>query len=268
MFNSKLGLAVLAALSLSSAIASADHNVSGIRQVFGQPDCIGGQQCGVGKQYRLTLPEEGLVQYVRFQAHDNIGDKAVGALRVSVVDYQTGRNVVIGDYIDIKKTGTDLTLQANNIRSREVILEAVRGNGQTPDEVQIQAVEVGMLPRFVTATYAGGCFGGQGCGVGRELSIELANRSSVTEIAVTADDNIGDKQVGKMDTLVELANGQLEVLAINQDVKKTGSTFRYNLGGRQANRLILRHTRPDSFNGIKQEDEIEVTNIEVRYQNF
>lgn len=64
----------------------------------GQKGCIGGDACR-GRQLRLPLEDEPVLA-VRFQAHDQIGTKAEGVLRVKI-----DGNTIRG-YIDVPRGGS------------------------------------------------------------------------------------------------------------------------------------------------------------------
>src|SRR5215212_604649 len=91
--------------------------------------CIGGSTC---KERRLRVPlEDRPVVAVRFHAHDQIGAKAEGMLRVKI-DGNTVR-----DYIDIPRRGETFTIDVDELRGRYLVLEAAND-----DEVEIRDIAV------------------------------------------------------------------------------------------------------------------------------
>src|SRR5215212_4798390 len=88
--------------------ASGDWNLQN-----GGGGCIGGSTC---KERRLRIPlEDRPVVAVRFRAHDQIGMKAEGVLRVKI-DGNTVR-----DYIDIPRKGETFTIEVDELRGRYLV---------------------------------------------------------------------------------------------------------------------------------------------------
>jgi len=93
--------------------------------------CIGGSECG-GSRAKIRIPiHGGSVTSVRFFAHDNVGAKAGGELRVKV------DNEILRDYIDIPRDGRTFTIDGHHIAGEWVIIETA-----ADDEVVIKDVRV------------------------------------------------------------------------------------------------------------------------------
>jgi hypothetical protein len=93
--------------------------------------CIGGERCGdQGRAIHLPL-EDASVWGVRFLAHDNVGPRTRGHLRVRI-----DRRTLARD-IDVPRAGEVYTLQVEGVRGHALVFEAI-GN----DEVVVQDIEV------------------------------------------------------------------------------------------------------------------------------
>lgn len=93
--------------------------------------CIGGRECG-GNLNVLRIPlKRRSVMSVQFFAHDNVGDRSGGKLRVRIDE------TVLETSLDILKEGREYTLDARNIRGRELVFEPVAN-----DEVKIERIVV------------------------------------------------------------------------------------------------------------------------------
>lgn len=93
--------------------------------------CIGGERCSdQGRAIRVTL-EDAPVWGVRFLAHDNVGPRTKGHLRVRI-----DRRTLARD-IDVPRAGEVYTLQVEGVRGHTLIFEAIAN-----DEVVVQDIEV------------------------------------------------------------------------------------------------------------------------------
>ena len=93
--------------------------------------CIGGSECG-GSRAKIRIPiHGGSVTSVRFFAHDNVGTKAGGELRVKV------DSEILRDYIDIPRDGRTFTIDGHHIAGDWVIIETAAN-----DEVVVKDVVV------------------------------------------------------------------------------------------------------------------------------
>jgi hypothetical protein len=93
--------------------------------------CVGGKECG-GRDSALRIPlEERPVATVRFFAHDRVGDRSGGKLRVRIDDN------VLEESIDVLRDGREYTLNVRGLRGRELVFEPA-----ADDEVKIERIEV------------------------------------------------------------------------------------------------------------------------------
>jgi hypothetical protein len=93
--------------------------------------CIGGSECG-GRGAKIRIPlRGGAVSSVRFYAHDSVGTRADGHLRIRVDDE------VLQDYLDIPRDGRTFTIDGHHISGDWLIIETT-----TDDEVVIKDVRV------------------------------------------------------------------------------------------------------------------------------
>lgn len=104
---------------------------SGGRDTTHEGGCIGGSDCG-GKRARIRIPlrDRGIAQ-VRFFAHDNVGAKAGGELRIRVDDE------ILRDYLDIPRDGRTFTIDGRGTSGEYLIIEPAED-----DEVVIKDIRV------------------------------------------------------------------------------------------------------------------------------
>jgi hypothetical protein len=96
-----------------------------------QSSCIGGDRCrDEGTAIRIPL-EDAPVWGVRFHAHDNIGERTKGHLRVRI-----DRRTLARD-IDVPRDGQIYNLQVDGVQGRYLVLEAI-----AQDEVVVEDIEV------------------------------------------------------------------------------------------------------------------------------
>src|SRR5215212_1098915 len=91
--------------------------------------CIGGSTCA-DRRLRVALQDQPVIG-VRFYAHDSIGEKAEGVLRVKI-DGNT-----VDSYVDIPRAGKTFTIDVDGLVGRYLVFEPVNN-----DEVDIKNVEV------------------------------------------------------------------------------------------------------------------------------
>ena len=103
----------------------------GGRDTTHEGGCIGGSDCG-GKRARIRIPlrDRGVAQ-VRFFAHDNVGAKAGGELRIRIDD------TIIRDYLDIPRDGRTFNIDGRGIEGSYLIIEPAED-----DEVVIKDIRV------------------------------------------------------------------------------------------------------------------------------
>ena len=100
-------------------------------QSCGAGGCFGGEICRQGGD-ALVLPLSGApVRAIRFYAHDAVGDKTGGRLRISIDGH------VIAYDLDVKRDGRLHEIDARGLIGRRLVFEAIRH-----DEVVVQDVEV------------------------------------------------------------------------------------------------------------------------------
>jgi len=101
----------------------------GAPQVTG--GCIGGKECG-GRSSSIRIPlEERPLATLRFFAHDDVGDRSGGKLRIRVDDQ------ILEPSLDILKSGREYTIDLRRLRGRELLFEPA-----ADDEVKVERVEV------------------------------------------------------------------------------------------------------------------------------
>ena len=93
--------------------------------------CIGGDECG-GRRARIRIPlRDRPVRGITFYAHDDVGNKAGGKLRIRIDDE------VLSDYVDIERRGREYSFDGRNIRGRYLIIEPA-----VDDEVVVKDIRV------------------------------------------------------------------------------------------------------------------------------
>jgi hypothetical protein len=93
--------------------------------------CIGGSTCG-GRRARITIPlRDRRVRSVSFYAHDNVGNRTMGELRIRIDDD------ILENDLDIERNGREHTIDGRNRRGRMLIIEPT-----TDDEVVIKDIRV------------------------------------------------------------------------------------------------------------------------------
>lgn len=224
--------------------------------------CIGGSSC---PERRLRIPlEDRPVLSVRFHAHDQIGTKADGQLRVKI-DGNTVR-----DSIDIPRRGETFTIDVDELRGRYLVFEAASN-----DEVEIREVAVlygrdtlRRVPRdrndggrndrgprgnggWRAYPRAGGCIGGDGCREnGNRITIALED-APVLGVRFSAHDNIGTRADGKLSVRIDDTQVGFYV-----DVKREGRRHEFDVDNVYGRRLVIQ---------TENDDEVEVKDIEVLY---
>ena len=210
--------------------------------------CIGGAECRKNGT-RATIALEDLpVIGVRFHAHDNIGPKAGGELRVRI------DNTNIGWKIDIKRAGQRHDVEVDNLRGTRFVIETA-----TDDEVELSDVEVlygrrnsgtgNDLPRELT--HEGDCIGGTDCG-GRRNRIRIPLRGyPVASIRFYARDDIGPKAGGELRIRIDD-----EILRDYLDIPRVGQTFTIDGKGIAGEYLIIEPA---------EDDEVMVKDIRITF---
>ena len=106
---------VLMLLTVSTLAAAQDRRANGDWKPSSQNGCIGGSTC---RERRLRVElEDKPVLAVRFNAHDQIGTKAEGVLRVKI-DGNT-----VDNHIDIPRKGQVFTVDVDELTGRYLVFE-------------------------------------------------------------------------------------------------------------------------------------------------
>ncbi len=227
----------------------------------GNGGCIGGSTCAE-RRLRVALEDRPVVA-VRFRAHDNIGQKADGSLRVKI-DGNT-----IRDYLDIPRRGETFTLEVDELRGKYLVFEPANN-----DEVEITdiAVQYGSSRGHVqrrddwgdrrgggtssgggwrSYPRAGGCIGGDECGRnGDRITIALED-APVLGVRFYASDNIGTRADGRLSVRIDD-----ETIDPYIDVKREGRRHDIEVKGLYGSRLVIE---------TENDDEVDVKDIEVLY---
>lgn len=247
-----------------TTIASGQGLRSGDWTPSTQKGCIGGSTCRE-KRLRVELLDRAVVA-VRFKAHDQIGTKADGALRVKI-DGNT-----IESYLDIPRRGEVFTLDVDELRGRYLVFEAAND-----DEVEISEISVlysrdtmRRIPRdrdwdrndrrergpssgggWRAYPRAATCIGGDECRKnGRRITVALENRP-VLGIRFFAHDAIGTKADGKLTVRIDDTQ-----IAWYDDVQRAGKRHEYDVENIVGSKLIIE---------TASDDDVDVRDIEVLY---
>jgi hypothetical protein len=253
-------LAVVCALSAVPARAARD----GWESYDG--GCIGGAKCGSdGWQLRIRLEDE-TVTAVRFHAHDNVGDRSDGHLRVRL------NGQVLDDDIDVPKNGDWFEYPVDRVRGHELLFEAF-----AHDEVVVEDIEVqyrggrgdrgdhggrgghggrgdhggrgGSRGDWQSYEDEDGCIGGSRC-EDDEIRIRLED-APVLAVRFHAHDNVGNKSGGHLQVSIDD-----EALSDDIDVPKDGDDYELDADRTRGRYLI--------FEALT-DDEVVVEDIEVQY---
>lgn len=213
--------------------------------------CIGGNGCRKNGT-RLTIAlEDRPVLGVRFHAHDNIGERADGKLRVRVDD------TIIGWTIDVQRNGKRHELDVEDLTGTRLVIETAND-----DEVEISDVEVLYgrrsgrgdgggrdFPREIT--HDGECIGGDECG-GRRARIRIPLRGyPVESVRFYARDDVGTRAGGELRIRIDD-----EILRDYLDIPREGRTFTIPGNGVEGEFLIIETT---------EDDEVVIKDIRVRF---
>lgn len=230
--------------------------------------CIGGSTCRE-KRLRVELQDRPVVS-VRFRAHDQVGQKADGALRVKI-----DGNTVEG-YLDIPRRGEVFTIDVDELRGRFLVFEAAND-----DEVEISEIAVlygrndtmRRIPRdrdwdrddrrgdwergnsgaggWKQYPRAGMCIGGDECRKnGRRITVALDNRP-VLGVRFYAHDAIGTRADGKLNVRIDDQS-----IGAYDDVQRAGKRHEYDVDNVVGSRLVIE---------TANDDEVDVKDIEVLY---
>ena len=257
-------------LIAASTLVAQERRASGDWTPSNQSGCIGGSTCRE-RRLRVPLDEDKTVIAVRFKAHDQIGIKADGALRVKI-DGNT-----VDDYIDIPRKGQLFTLDVDELSGRALVFEAVND-----DEVEISDIAVlysrdrRRYPRdrdhdngpsngwerpgggrpssgggWRQYPRAAGCIGGVECRKnGNRITVAL-EEAPVLGVRFYAKDDIGQRADGKL--TVRIDDTQIGWYI---DVQRAGKRHELDVDNVYGRKLIIE---------AANDDEVDVSDIEVLY---
>lgn len=228
-----------------------------------QSGCIGGSTC---RERRLRVElEDKPVLAVRFKAHDQIGTKAEGVLRVKI-DGNT-----VNNHIDIPRKGEVFTIDVDELSGRYLVFEAVND-----DEVEISDIAVlysrerSRIPRdrndggwgspgggrpsgggWRAYPRAAACIGGDECRKnGNRITIAL-EEAPVLGVRFYAKDDIGKRADGKL--TVRIDDTQIGWYI---DVQRAGKRHEIDVDNVFGNKLIIQ---------TANDDEVDIRDIEILY---
>ena len=211
--------------------------------------CIGGDDCRRNGDRITVALEDAPVLGVRFYAHDSIGQRADGKLRVRIDD------TTLGWTIDVQRAGKRHELEVESVYGKKLVIETAND-----DEVDIKDVEVlyGRASRRGgerdrrEVTHEGGCIGGDECG-GRRARIRIAiYGQTVNSIRFYARDDIGTRAGGVLRIRIDD-----EVIEYSLDIPREGRTFNIDGRGFGGDYLIIEPA---------EDDEVEVKDVRVKFE--
>lgn len=236
-----------------------------------QSGCIGGSTCRE-RRLRVPLDENKSVLAVRFKAHDQVGLKADGALRIKI-DGNT-----VDDYIDIPRKGEVFTIDVEELSGRYLVFEAA-----TNDEVEISDIAVlysrerRRIPRdrddrdnggwdrpgtgggggrpssggWRAYPRAAGCIGGDECRRnGNRITLAL-EELPVLGVRFFAKDDIGTRADGKLTVRIDDTQVGWYI-----DIQRAGKRHELDVDNVVGRKLIIE---------TANDDEVDVSDIEVLY---
>ena len=223
---------------------------------YREEGCIGGSGCS-DRRLRVALEDRPVIA-VRFFAHDAIGAKAEGVLRVKI-DGNT-----VNSYIDIPRNGKSFTIDVDELVGRYLVFEPA-----TNDEVEISQIQVlygrNSSPRprdpwggggnrgsgWRQYPNAAGCIGGEECKRnGKRITVALED-APVLGIRFYAHDNIGTRADGKVSVRIDSTT-----VAWYEDVQRNGKRHEFEVDNLRGTRLVIE---------AANDDEIEIKDVEVLY---
>lgn len=223
--------------------------------------CVGGSSCR-NTRLRVQL-EDRPVLAVRFKAHDQVGSKADGALRVKI-DGNT-----VESYLDIPRRGEVFTVDVEELLGRYLVFEPVND-----DEVEISEIAVLYAPRrgggrivprdpyddrgprggaggWRSYPRAGMCIGGDECRKnGDRITIALDN-APVLGVRFYAHDAIGNRADGKLSVSIDDTT-----VGWRLDIQRAGKRHELDVESVVGSKLVIE---------TASDDEVEVKDVEVLY---
>jgi hypothetical protein len=224
---------------------------SGDWKAYEQKGCVGGTLCK-DKTLRVPLDDRPVIA-VRFHAHDQLGEKAEGLLRVRI-DGNTVEN-----RLDIPRRGETFTVDVDELYGRMLIFEPA-GH----DEVEVSEIAVlyarepsRRIPRDrVTGGWrsypnAKGCIGGDECQRnGDRITVALEN-APVLGVRFLAHDNVGTRADGKVSVRIDG-----ETVGWWIDIQRNGKRHEIDVDSVTGSKLVI-----EALN----DDEVDVSELEVLY---
>ncbi|HEV7240089.1 MAG TPA: hypothetical protein VGQ36_12690 [Thermoanaerobaculia bacterium] len=221
----------------------------GWRPYPGAKGCIGGDDCGRNGDRITVALDDAPVLGVRFYAHDAIGQRADGRLRVRIDD------TTINSYIDVQRAGKRHEFDVENVYGSRLVIETA-----TDDEVDIKDVEVlygsrrsgGPRGGGREVTHEGGCIGGDDCGGNRaRIRIPIYGRA-VNSIRFYARDDIGTRAGGELRIRIDD-----EIIEYALDIPREGRTFTVDGKGLEGDYIFIEPA---------EDDEVDVKDVRVRFE--
>lgn len=223
--------------------------------------CIGGADCRQNGS-RITIALDDLpVLGVRFNAHDNVGTRADGKLRVRIDDN------TVASYVDVARDGKRHEFDVDHVYGSKLVIST-----DNDDEVVISDVAVlygrdeggrrdqrddSNSGRDHTGPErevhnAGGCIGGSQCGGSRAKIRVAIHGGSVSSVRFSAHDNVGERASAELRVRVDN-----EILKDYIDVPRDGRTFNIDGHHISGDYLIIE---------IAKDDEVVVKDVRVTYR--
>jgi hypothetical protein len=221
--------------------------------------CIGGDNCRRNR-LRVELRDRPVLS-VRFHAHDAIGQKAEGVIRVKI-----DGDVVRGQ-LDIPRRGETFTIDVDELRGRYLVFEPVND-----DEVEITDIAVmyaserlGRLPGdrgrdrdddrtgpgWRQYPRAAACIGGDECRKnGKRITIPLDDLP-VLGVRFYAHDSIGTKADGKLTVRIDDTT-----IGWYVDIQRAGKLHEFEADSIYGSKLVIETAK---------DDEVDVKDIQVLY---
>ena len=227
------------------------RNSGGWRSYPNAAGCIGGDECSRNGD-RITIAlDDAPVLGVRFYAHDSIGQRADGRLRVRIDDTS------INSYIDVQRAGKRHEFDVENVYGSRLVIET-----STDDEVDVKDIEVlygsrgrsgGQRFGGREVSHEGGCIGGDECGGSRaRIRIPIYGRP-VNSIRFYARDDIGTRAGGELRIRIDD-----EIIEYALDIKREGSTFNIDGKGIEGDYIFIEPA---------EDDEVEIKDVRVRFED-
>jgi hypothetical protein len=242
-------LASLIALIADSAFAQGNLRRLGDWKPSSEKGCIGGDLCRT-KSLRVPLDDRPVIA-VRFHAHDQVGERAEGVIRVKI------DGNVIESSLDIPRRGETFTIDVEELYGRSLTFEPVND-----DEVEIREIAVLYAqapvrrpPRdsagWRAYPRAGGCIGGDDCQRnGDRITVALEN-APVLGVRFSAHDGIGQRADGKISVRIDG-----HTVASWVDVQRAGKRHEFDLDSVTGSKLVIETV---------SDDEVEISGLEILY---